>query len=233
MTDSPDLTPQHDAVRRLLADARHDEPTPPEVVARLEETLRGLHTERVETTERAPVIDLGARRRRLVGVGVMAAAAVVVAGVALGQVLPQGGSDSGDSSTAATFDDGAGNDSDAGGAEGGAEGGGDAAAESAPEAMTGKSVAPRLLPEVSLDADLDDVLTTLRSDSRRQPALSADSALVACQVGEVGQGRQVLVQVDGQAGLVVFRPASGSRQAADVYLCGDPEPVRTLTLPAP
>ncbi len=229
MTESPDLTPQHDAVRRLLADARHDEPTPPEVVARLEETLRGLQTERVEVTERAPVIDLGARRRRLVGVGVMAAAAVVVAGVALGQVLPQGGSDSGDSSTAATFDDGAGNDSDAGGAEGG----GDAAAESAPEAMTGKSVAPRLLPEVSLDADLDDVLTTLRSDSRRQPALSADTALVACQVGEVGQGRQVLVQVDGQAGLVVFRPASDSRQAADVYLCGDPEPVRTLILPAP
>ena len=46
MTDSPDLTPEHDAVRRLLADARHDGPTPPEVVARLDETLAALVADR-------------------------------------------------------------------------------------------------------------------------------------------------------------------------------------------
>lgn len=227
MTESSDLSPQQDAVRRLLAEARHDEPTPPEVVARLDETLAQLRAERSEAASTAPVVDLAARRRRVIGAGVMAAAAVVVAGVALGQILPQGGSDS--MSSGESFDDGGSADSQAGGAEGG----GDASAESvSPEEPSGKVAAPRTLPEVSLDADLGDTLTSLRSDSRRAATFSAD-ALVACQVGEVGRGRQVLVQVDGQAGLVVFRIALGSRQQADVYRCGDPEPVRTLSLPAP
>ena len=62
--------------------------------------------------------------------------------------------------------------------------------------------------------------------------LSAD-ALVACQVGEVGQGRQVLVQARRPAGARGVPRRAGPRQEADVYLCGDPEPVRTLTLPAP
>ena len=63
--------------------------------------------------------------------------------------------------------------------------------------------------------------------------LSAD-ALVACQVGEVGQGRQVLVQARRPGrGSWCSAPPQGPGQEADVYLCGDPEPVRTLTLPAP
>jgi len=227
MTESPDLTPEQDAVRRLLAEARHDGPAPPEVVARLEETLAGLQAERTRVADTAPVVDLAARRRRFVGAGVLAAAAVVVAGVALGQVLPQGSSDSDNASTAESFDSGGSADSPAGGEDDG----GDAAAES-PEELSGRVPSPQVLPELSLDDDLDDVLTALRSDSRRVATLSAD-ALVACQVGEVGQGRQVAVRLDGQPGLVVFRAAQGPGQEADVYLCGDPEPVRTLTLPAP
>lgn len=228
MTDSPD--PQQDAVRRLLAEARHDGATPPEVVARLDETLAALRAERSAAGAAPPVIDLAARRRRFVGAGVLAAAAVVVAGVALGQVLPRGGSDSDSASTAESFDSG-GASTDSGGGSGGEDGGGDAAAES-PEELSGKVTAPQQLPELSLDDDLDDTLTTLRSDPARVATPSAED-LVACQVGEVGQGRQVLVQVDGRAGLVVFRTARGAGQEADVYLCGDPEPVRTLTLPAP
>ena len=227
MTESPDLTPEQDAVRRLLAEARHDGPTPPEVVARLEESLAGLQAERTRVADTAPVVDLAARRRRFVGAGVLAAAAVVVAGVALGQVLPQGGSDSDNASSAESFDSGGSADPRAGGEDDG----GDAAAES-PEELSAKVPSPQELPELSLDDDLDEVLTSLRSDSRRVATLSAD-ALVACQVGEVGQGRQVPVRLDGQPGLVVFRAAQGPRQQADVYLCGDPEPVRTLTLPAP
>lgn len=228
MTGSPDLTPEHDAVRRLLAEARHDGPTPPEVVARLEDTLTSLRAERSEAAGSAPVVDLAARRRRFVGAGVMAAAAVVVAGVALGQVLPQGASDSG-GATSAESDAGSGRmDSPTG------EGGGldDGAAESAsPEELSGKATAPQG-PEVLLDSDLDGALTLLRSSSRTAATLS-DDALVACQVGDVGRGRQVLVRVDGRPGLVVFRAARASGQEADVYVCGDPEPVRTLTLPAP
>ena len=228
MTESPDPTPQQDAVRRLLAEARHDGPTPPEVVVRLDETLATLRAERSEAADATPVVDLDARRRRFIGAGVLAAAAVVVAGVALGQVLPTGGSDSDSASSAESFD-GGGASTDSG--SGGEDDSGDAAAES-PEELSGKVAAPQQLPELSLDDDLDDTLTTLRSDPARVATLSAED-LLACQVGEVGQGRQVLVQVDGRAGLVVFRTVRGSGQETDVYLCGDPEPVRTLTLPAP
>ena len=232
MTHPADLTPEQEAVRRLLAEARHDAPTPPAVVSRLEDALATLQAERADTADdsaTAPVIDLAARRRRrLVGIGVMAAAAVVVAGVTLGQALPRGGSDSGGESSATSADDGG---ADFG--AGGPESGDDSAAEStAPKELSGKAAAPQVLPEVSLDDDLDEALTALRSESRRASTLTAD-AFVACQVGEVGQGRQVLVQVDGQPGLVVFRATRQSSQEADVYLCGDPEAVRTLTLPSP
>ena len=232
MTDSPGLTPDHDAVRRLLAQARHDGPTPPEVVARLESTLAELQAElqaeRVDATDTAPVVDLAARRRRFIGAGVLAAAAVVVAGVALGQVIPQGGSDSGgDGGATSALEDRESLDSQSGGA-----GGGDAAAEStSPEALSGKAGAAQV-PEVALDAGLDEVLTSLRSQSRRAATFTYDDR-VACRVGDVGRGRQLLVQVDGQPGLVVFRAADGVGQEADIYVCGDPEPVRTLTIPAP
>lgn len=230
MTDDSDL-PQHDVVRRLLAEARHDEPTPPEVVARLEATLAELQAElqadRVASAETAPVIDIGSRRRRLAAIGVMAAAAVVVAGVAVGQVLPQGTS-SNDGATSAESDAGAGTDLQA---DGGDSGAGAATEPAPPEERSGKVEAGSALPEVSLDGDLDQTLTSLRSRSTRS-AYAAD-ALVACQVGDVGAGRQLLVQVDGQPGLVVFRAPVGARQEADLFVCGDPDPVRTLSLPAP
>ena len=235
MTETPDLTPQHDAVRRLLAEARHDEPTPPEVVARLETRLAQLQAERTaELTAAAgtaPVIDLGSRRRRLAAIGVMAAAAVVVAGVALGQVLPQGGSGS-DSATSAESDAGAGTDTDTDLRSGGDDSGAGAALEpTSPEELSGKVRATEALPEVSLDAELDGALTSLRSQT---PASSyAADAVVACRVGDVGRGRRVLVQVDGRPGLVIFRAPTRARQEADLFLCGDPEPLRTLSLPAP
>ena len=105
MTDPTALPPEHEAVRRLLADARHDGPTPPEVVARLDETLASLVADRRDAPQPhlAPVVDLGARRRRLAGMGLLAAAAVVVAGVAIGQGLP-GTQSSGDSGSAAGGD---------------------------------------------------------------------------------------------------------------------------------
>ena len=100
MTDPTGLPPEQEAVRRLLADARHDGPIPPGVVARLDAALASLAAERGESSPAedapAPVVDLGARRRRAAGIGLLAAAAVVVAGVAIGQGLPlQGSSDSG------------------------------------------------------------------------------------------------------------------------------------------
>ena len=40
-------------------------------------------------------------------------------------------------------------------------------------------------------------------------------------------------EVDGQPGAVLFQRPDGEVQDAAIYVCGDPEPVRTVTLPAP
>ncbi|HEU4335933.1 MAG TPA: hypothetical protein VFR45_01340, partial [Nocardioides sp.] len=105
MSEPSGLPPEQEAVRRLLADARHTAPPPPEVVARLDDTLATLVSQRAaEPTagstaeagdargDRSPgrVVDLGSRRRRMAGIGLLAAASVVVAGVAIGQALPRG-----------------------------------------------------------------------------------------------------------------------------------------------
>src|SRR6478735_677668 len=85
-----DLTPQDEQVRRLLSDARHDEPMPDDVAARLDEVLAGLRDDR-------PPVDVAARqRRRHVRSWVLAAAAVVVIGVGANQVDWSGMSMSGD-----------------------------------------------------------------------------------------------------------------------------------------
>lgn len=79
---------QHDDVRRLLADARHDEPIPADVAARLDDVLAGLAAqEPVRTEEPAAVVDLETRRRRgRVRTLFVAAAAVAAVGVGVSQL---------------------------------------------------------------------------------------------------------------------------------------------------
>jgi hypothetical protein len=247
MTDSPGLPPEQERVRRLLADARHDGPPPPEVVARLDETLASLVSERGGApladapTDRdpAPVVELGARRRRMVGVGLLAAAAVVVAGFGIGQVLPdmQGSDDSSASGGVASDSGGTsrelGDQSDDSGADGGADVGSGSA--EAPESM--KTQAPRAgLPAVSLaDPDLTDRLLALRRDAAARTTgqpLTPD-VQGACLMRGTGPGRRLLVEVDGEPGAVVYRRPSGDAQGVAIFVCGSGEPVRTLTLPAP
>lgn len=244
MTDAPDLPPEQDAVRRLLADARHDGATPPEVVARLDEALAGLVAERTSAPvtpadDRSParVVDLGARRRRLAGAGLLAAAAVVVAGVAVGQVLPSGGGsdDSSASGSASSGDAGGGNtfsQQDSSGAE--------AAPSDEPDSLTSpdpkREITPQSgLPAVSTtDAALRQQLLTLRAGaSRRLVALDDLAAASACRATDTGPGRRLPVEVDGQVGIVVYRAPTGTDQDAVLYVCGTPEPVGTVTLPAP
>ncbi len=222
MTDSPDLSAQHEAVRRLLAEARHEEPTPPEVAARLDATLVELLSER-SAPQSAPVIDLGARRRRLASFGVLAAAAVLVAGVALGQAIPPGSNDS------ASVADG----------DGSAQSGGGGQADSSDaEALEGsarsKGLAPEaiMLPEIDLGAGLEQSLLALR-DAAPSDALAPGAALAPCEVGDIGKGSQVLVEIAGDRGLVLFKVPQGPRQRAEVFVCGDAEPVGRLWLPSP
>lgn len=245
MNDVPDLPPEHDAVRRLLADARHRGATPPEVVGRLDEVLAGLVAERTPGTplpaeehadpapQVAPVVDLGARRRRLASVGLLAAAAVVVAGVAIGQVLPTtGGSDDsaasdggGASSTESLQDQGA-----AGGDAGGSS------SQVAPQ-LKSQAVAPQPAPPSlsASDAGLADELVALRPTAvpRRAADLGVGDVSGTCSRGGTGPGRRVAVEVDGEPGLVVYRRPVADDQEVALYVCGVAGPVRTLTLPAP
>ncbi|MBL0746626.1 hypothetical protein [Nocardioides baculatus] len=236
MTQSPDLPPEQEAVRRLLADARHDGPTPPEVVARLDATLASLAAERgpgptPETTS-APVVDLGARRRRAAGIGLLAAAAVVVAGVALGQGLPSGE----DSSSAGSAAD---SDMSTSQRESGDDGSSGADSEElGPQSLKSGTSAPlAAYPTLSTDdGDLDGELLSLRDTAAGVQAPGAEMSterLADCDLSGAGRGRRVLAQVDGVLGAVVFRRADGTSQQVDLYVCGDPTAVRTLTLPAP
>ena len=88
-------------MRRLLAEARHDEPIPAEVADRLDRVLAGLARDEPGAPGVAPVVDLAARRRRRNAAALLAgAAAVIVAGFGVGQVIDVG-SDSDDAATRA------------------------------------------------------------------------------------------------------------------------------------
>ena len=101
-SDNP-LTPAEEEVRRLLAETRHTEPTPPDVVARLDRVLGDLAQEPDRT---APVVDLARRRRRAASL-LVAAAAVVAVGIGIGQILsPQSGSESTSAESGADADNG-------------------------------------------------------------------------------------------------------------------------------
>lgn len=227
MTD--ELTPEQDAVRRLLAQARHDGPTPPAVVARLDDTLASLVAERGAAP--SPVVDLGARRRRLAGMGLLAAAAVVVAGVAIGQGLPRTGGSS-DSGSAAGGDRSTSQDRAFGDDSAGSAGGSDPSSqEMAPQTKRDPSDLPTLS---SADAGLGQELAALRSTAVGLAGTpNAPQALTGCDLRGIGQGRRLEAQVDGFPGVVVFRRPDGAAQQVDVYVCGTSVPVRTLTLPAP
>ena len=265
MTESSGLPPDQEAVRRLLADARHTAPPPPEVVARLDDTLASLVSERsagstagstaegtaegnVAHDDRSPsrVVDLGSRRRRIAGIGLLAAASVVVAGVAIGQALPRGGSDdAAESSAGAAQSDtslaesgeagGSGADSSTG--SGSDQGGDPGASEPAPESAKSSQATPYAgMPRLSsAAADLEDQVLALRdAGATRRQQLATLDALRGCDVPRPGRAAAlVAADVDGRPGVVVFRRPLGDAQGVELYVCGDPAPARTITLPAP
>lgn len=257
MSESNGLPPEQESVRRLLADARHVGPPPPEVVARLDDTHAALVSERVSeqaadpTVEggdarehRSPgrVVDLGSRRRRMAGIGLMAAACVVVAGVAIGQALPRGG-DAGESSAGSASDSSLAEAprslDDAGGASAGDDGdGSDAGSESDVPAPDPKS--PSLQPGLarptlfSDDDDLDVQLLDLRPDDSRRTRLRSLAALRGCDGVAPGPAAAlVAAEIDGQVGVVVFRRPVEDAQVVELFVCGLASPARTITLPAP
>ena len=251
MPDSPEPTPQEEQVRRLLAEARHTEPMPGDVVARLDGVLTDLARERPGADRPAelpaPPADLaGARRRRTVRNLLVAAAAVVAVGIGLNEVdLTVSGGD-GDSASSATSD-GIGPDSGAGSGERSAAGEADQPEAAVPTAagdgdfflrdqapvrLTSERFGPqvRQLQAQDRGAALYGTMTSQSDAQSERNELNAFRA--SCSTEGWGAGRRVAVRYDGDLGALVFRRAHGETQVVDLYLCGSDEPARSGTLPA-
>lgn len=249
MTDQPADTPltsaQEADVRRLLAEARHTEATPEDVVARLDATLAELGGEPVRE---ATVVKLADRRRKA-GTMLVAAAAVIVAGVGLAQVLPRGG---GEDSATSSADAGA-----AGAAEGQSDtGANELPGLDAPEGALGGAnssqqfKAQKRMPlKLSAQSFARDAaqLQGRRSGGYRADGSDTDAEASqptdgrgglqratgqeVCDPGDWGRGRYVAVVYAKAPGWVVLRRPQGDSQIVDLFLCDSETAARSVTLP--
>jgi hypothetical protein len=205
-------TPDEERVRRLLADARADEPVPADVAARLDAVLADLAAAPGEGADRPDRGDrpneLARRRgRRRWLTGLTAAAALVVAGVVVQQTRPTSSGDA--SSSTASESSGKSADDDAGG---------DAAAPTAPApapAGAGKDQLGRAYAALGV---------------RPLPP----GVAVACDTSPAGANTAVVVDDAGRRELLVIRPVRSSGRAAwaaELLRCDTGEPVRSAPLP--
>ncbi|WP_028653774.1 hypothetical protein [Nocardioides halotolerans] len=229
----PELTlEQEESVRRLLADARHDEPIPAEVAARLDTTLAGLTRDEPGSPGVAPVLDLAARRRRRNAAGLLAgAAAVIVSGFVGGQLIDVGssGDDAGTASTeadanrAGSADDQAGGDSLESFSPG----------ATAPLAGSGGPVLQ--LRSQHLASDLDTQLRSYASEGSASASLSASElGALGCTTQpppqKFGLGEFFPALFDGTPAVVALRAPADGTQTADVLECSSAELLDSVTL---
>jgi hypothetical protein len=227
--DDPALDPTDEqSLRDLLRSAHATPSTPPAVAARLDEVLAGLVSERAEPApEQTPVVDLAERRRRRWPKVLVAAAAVSVIGLGVGNLIGDFGSPSAQNSTAGGAAESAARD-DAGSAP---QTKSDAPSQAPGRDGEGKALT-RLgelqgLRSESLAGDAQrfaDValVTPFAADERR-------SALPRCEAPETQPGDEVFaVRLDGQPATLVFRKAENGVRQTDIYPCEDPaEPAGT------
>jgi hypothetical protein len=224
---------QQEQVRRLLAEARHDEPMPADVAERLDRVLAGLAD---EPGRSATVVRLADRRRRAARM-LVAAAAVVAVGVGGAQfVSGMGGSMESESTAGSTEEEAPAASADEGGA--------------APEALQGDGVSitrPYELRSQRFARDAEELQAlTFDADvasendgdgAPRGGAAAYDSSLrraakqSLCEPGDWGRGGFFPVVYDGAPGWMVLRPEAGDTQVADLFLCGSDQAVRSVTLP--
>ncbi len=227
MTDPDSALPPEleDRVRDLLAEARHDEPVPPEVVARLDRVLADLAA---PTTDGATVTPLVRRRRRAAGL-LVAAAAVVAVGVGISQVVP--GSSGGDAMTAAD-EEAADRPAHAPEAQGDASG---VTSEAPADALEDAPPVRLRKRHFARDVELAQSLAQSYAVADRSAAgFSLDRARRAdCRAGDWGPGTVVPARYGSERAVVVLRRPTGDTQLADLFVCGREEPVRSARLPAP
>lgn len=245
MSDERDLTPEQEArVARLLADARVQEPMPPEVAARLDRVLEGMAGEHVLGPDEvpAPVVDLAARRRRRVVTLLAAAAAVVVAGVGVGQLVDSQSGDDADGNSAVEANDEAGGGADA-------EREPDAAVpdEAQPSAAAPpltedqvralgepkKMTAGSFAAQVRSLQDQPGVRTDASSGMMRGRDLAAPEMDFSCGPADYGVGKLMAVRYNGMPAVLAYRPPKGDTQVVDLLQCGSGDLVRSTTIPLP
>jgi hypothetical protein len=227
------LTPEQEEVRRLLAEARHVDPMPDDVVDRLDQVLAGLATESGDNRVAAPaasVVSLASRRRHRAETALVAAAAVVAVGIGLGQVIGDGvGGGGGADSTAASSAQERESSADRDGA------GLDARADSEYLVVT----EPLPVRPEHFSSDVRRIRGGLRSlvtdqTSKSPPALSSSpSEDYACAAASSGPGALVPVRYGSRRGVLLFEPVRGDSQVVELFACGNAEALRSVTLPAP
>lgn len=226
MTDQEPTPAEQERVRRLLAEARHREPMPAEVVARLDATLAELAASPAPVPATPAVASLAARRRRRATGLLVAAAAVTVVGLGVPTILPDlGGSGDGGSADSVTADR-------EGVLDGGAEGRG-----TGPTPTRGDPPEDEASPggvRVRPERFRQDVRELARAASGVSSDLEAQGLLDCGGYQDWGEGVAIATEYGGRAGVLVFRtPDPDGSRRVDLFLCGVPGPVRTVVLAAP
>ncbi len=242
-----DLSPEEEAeVRRLLTEAGGPLTTPADVVARLDETLAGLVAERVQEADGdgppATVTHLATRRRRW-PTALLAAAAVVVVGYGLGNVVngDMAGSDAGSAGGGSA--DSAESEPEAAADD---AGGGDNLAALPRDGELTYSSTPRLrLSSDDFDAGVrravgnaDDVSLTddtsgqaASQNARKQELRKLRSALGRCaEPPSERRDRWFVVRYDGKVATLVVGPRRQGAVDARVYSCDGTTLLRASTV---
>lgn len=231
-----------ETVRRLLAASGGPVTMPPEVAARLDDVLADLQAERSAAPARpasrpAPIADLDARRARRWPKVLVAAAAVSVLGVGLGNVMDDLGVGVGSPTSDQAASESAGR-AEMGPAE--ASGGGEASSDE-DEVDTGDALAQtrnkRSLPKVrseSVTADASRILAFSEVFAADRPQALSGRAGGSCEPPALGRGDgMVAVRLDGEPATLVFRAREGGRRQVEVFACDDPRsPVLVTTVDA-
>jgi hypothetical protein len=223
--DTPE-NPEVAEVRRLLADARHTEPMPADVAARMADVIARLGD---ETPASLPVpatpkmVAIAPHRRRRAAALLTAAAAIVVAGVVVQNVhLTPSGSDNSMPRSEAGGDTASGQSLDAGPQD-------DKAPET-PRATSGDTAlsTPVKVRPQSFVADAERVRQALGTTT-----FSARNAAKAVCPDVPRHGRAVPATYKHAEAALVFRRPQGGSQVVELFLCGQTTPIRTATLSVP
>lgn len=225
---------EHDDVRRLLAEARHDEPIPADVGARLDRVLAGLAQERTEAPADAQVVPLEAHRRRRAAGLLVAAAAIVVGGVAVAEHLPDNNSAARETAAVPAAGESSGAD-----AHGGNTGPSTSSPLVSPAPNDGaQSPSPPMTKHgrvlvrprhFAADALSGRQVVTAASGSRYDSL----KALSHGCVPSLGDAVLVPATYEKAPAALAYHAPAGSTQVVDLYICGSAKPVRSVTLPTP